>query len=292
MRAMALLLVAFLLPANAVWAQTEERTVYASVVDKNDAPVPGLNAGAFIVRENDVAREVLRASVAHEPLQIALLIDTSQAIDNNILDIRTGLQAFFKQMAGKHEIALIGTGERPTVLVDYTRDPARLQAGVDRIFARRGSGAYLLDAIVEASHGLAKREGARSAIVTISTEGPEFSERYHQYVLDELRRSDARLYAVVLTRSRRSSLSRSATERDITLAEGSVESGGHRENVLTSMAFESTLQELATQINNQYRVVYARPGSLVPPEKVAVTVNRSDVAVRARRTPPTSRATF
>ncbi len=83
--------------------------MYASVVDKNDAPVTGLSAGEFIVRENDMAREVLRVSAATEPMQIAVLVDTSQAMEEHLLDVRTALRGFFKQMAGKHEIALIGT---------------------------------------------------------------------------------------------------------------------------------------------------------------------------------------
>src|SRR5262245_50365558 len=98
------------------WAQAEERTIYASVVDKNDAPAAGVRAGEFIVREDGLAREVLRAGAATEPLQVALLVDTSEAIENHILDIRSALRGFFKQMAGKHDVAVIGFGERPTVL--------------------------------------------------------------------------------------------------------------------------------------------------------------------------------
>ena len=38
----------------------------------------GLATGAFIVREDDIAREVLSVSTATAPMQIALLVDTSQ----------------------------------------------------------------------------------------------------------------------------------------------------------------------------------------------------------------------
>ena len=99
MRAIVLLILAMLLPASPVWAQATERTVYASVSDKNDAPVTGLAAGEFIVREDDTAREVLRVSTATEPMHIAVLVDTSQAMEEHMLDIRTALRSFFKQMA-------------------------------------------------------------------------------------------------------------------------------------------------------------------------------------------------
>ena len=57
MRVIVLAILAMLLPASPVLAQATERTVYASVVDKNDAPITGLGAGEFVVREDDTARE-------------------------------------------------------------------------------------------------------------------------------------------------------------------------------------------------------------------------------------------
>src|ERR671913_357780 len=123
MRTICLLILAMVLPAGPALAQAPERTVFASVVDKNDAPVPAMGAGEFVVREDDAAREVLRVSTATEPMHIAVLVDTSQAMEEHMLDVRTALRGFFKQMGGTHEIALIGLGERPTVLSDYTRDP-------------------------------------------------------------------------------------------------------------------------------------------------------------------------
>ena len=158
MRATLLLILAVLLPASPVLAQATERTVYASVVDKNDAPVNGLAASEFIVREDDTAREVLRVSAATAPMQIAVLVDTSQAMEEHMLDVRNALRAFFKQMGGKHEIALIGLGERPTVLSDYTRDAARLEKAVGSVFSRSGSGTYILDGIVETANGFQKRK--------------------------------------------------------------------------------------------------------------------------------------
>ena len=268
-------------------AAQAERSVYASVLDKGGAPVTALTARDFIVREDGVEREVLRAARADEPLQIAVLVDTSQAVERYIPDLRRALTTFFREMAGEHELALIGFGERPAVLAQYTRDLARLEAGVGLLFARRGSGAYALDAIVDASRALRGREGARHAIVVITTEGPEFSERYHQQVLDELG-SRAMLHSFILSR-RGGFLDEGRRQREITLAEGASETGGRREHLLTSMALEGRLHDLAVELKNQYRVDYARPSALIPPEKIDVDVRRSGVTVRAPRAVPAVR---
>ena len=284
---LAVLAIAGAVATTAAQAQTE-RSIYASVLDKAGAPVQALTADDFTVREDGVEREVLRAVRADEPLQIAVLVDTSQAAGRSMSDVRKALKSFVQEMSGRHELALIGFGERPTVLTEYSRDPERLEAGIGRLFARRGSGAYALDAIVEASRGLRTREGARRVIVLITTEGPEFSNRYHEQVLDELRPS-ATLHSFVLTRSGPSALDDARRQRELTLAEGSVATGGRREHLLSSMALEDRLRDLAVELKNQYRVDYSRPAALIPPEEIDVDVKRAGLTVRAPRVPGTVR---
>lgn len=280
-----ILLTAVLLTASPVWAQSEERTVYASVVDKTGKPVSELTAGAFIVRENDIAREVLNAAPATRPLQIALLIDTSQAIEDHLLDIRNAVQAFVKQMGGRHEVALIGFGERPTVLVDLTKDMARLQKGVGGVFARQGSGTYLMDAIVESAEALRRREAVRPHIIVFSARGPEFSERHHQSVVDALRESGATLHTLMLNRPGIGMNSREEQELQLAVANGTKMSGGRREDLLTTMALDDRLRSVASEIENQYEVTYARPRTLIPPKTMEVSVKRPDATVRAPQWP-------
>ena len=284
---LAVLALAGAVATTAVHAQTE-RSIYASVLDKAGAPVQALTADDFTVREDGVEREVLRAVRADEPLQIAVLVDTSQAAGRSMSDVRKALKGFVQEMSGRHELALVGFGERPTVLTEYTRDPERLEAGIGRLFARRGSGAYALDAIVEASRGLRTREGARRVIVLITTEGPEFSNRYHEQVLDELRPS-ATLHSFVLTRRGPSAPDDARRQRELTLAEGSVTTGGRREHLLSSMALADRLHDLAVELEHQYRVDYSRPSALVPPEEIEVDVKRAGLTVRAPRVPRTAR---
>jgi hypothetical protein len=285
MRAIAWLILALIVPANAAFAQNEERTVYASVVDKNDAPVPGLTAGAFIVRENDLAREVLRASTANSPLQIALLIDTSQAIDNHLLDLRNALQAFFKAVSGKHEVLLMAVGERPTVLVDLTRETPRLQKAIGQVFARQGSGMYMLDGIVDAADSLRKRKATRPHIVVFAARGPEFSERHHQSVVDRLQETGATLHSLMLDRPGIGIHMREEHELQLSIADGTEKSGGRREDLLTSMALSDRLLSLVRELEQQYEITYARTKTLIPPKSLEVGSKRDDITVRAKRWP-------
>src|SRR5688572_3535535 len=96
-------------------AQGRERTLFVSAVDENGEPVDGLGPDAFIVRENGQRREVLRVSRATEPIDIALLVDNSQAANDEITFIRDALSKFVATMAPNNRIAIVALADRPTV---------------------------------------------------------------------------------------------------------------------------------------------------------------------------------
>ena len=57
-------------------------------------------------------------------------------------------------------------------------------------------------------------------------------------------------------------------------------SGGRREELLTPMALAAKLTQLADELTHQYKVTYARPQSLIPPERVTVTAARPGITAR------------
>ena len=260
---------------------TEDRSIYASVLDEDGAPVAALTAEDFVVRENGVEREVLDVRRATDPLQIAFLVDTSEAVRPHVNDLRAGIRAFLASFQGSQELAIYEYGERPVLVADYTRDPARQAAAVGQLFARSGAGAYLLDAIVQASRDLRKREGRRPVIIVITTEGPEFSDRYHQAVLDEVRKTGATLHSFIFDQPSTPLFDSGRWEREFTLAKGAKETGGHREYLLTSMALGDRLRELSAELRTQYQIVYSRPESLIAPDRVEITVRRPGATARA-----------
>jgi len=264
-------------------AQADEWTVYAGVVDRSGAPIKGLSTPDFVVRENGAAREILRVSPATDSLRIAVLIDNSQEIRNDLIDLRQSLRGFVNELDRRHEVSLTGFGGPPTVLVDYTRDLSRLETGITRLLARPGTGSYLLSAIIDTSRAMRKRRDLRRVMVILTTQGPEFSEISYQTVLQYVRESGAPMHSYVLRREGMSPTDAAAQEVELTLAVGTQMTGGRREELLSAMAMTPRLQSLATELNHQYQIVYARPKTLLPPKTIEVGVRRPDVVVRAPR---------
>jgi len=266
---------------------SEGHVIYASVLNKEGVPVTTLGASDFIVRDGGLEREVTRVSPAAEPLRIVVLADTSRSMEPYVNDMRRSLRGFFREMQGHADIALFEFGDRPARLVDYTRDPALLEAGIGRLFARPTAGSYVLDAIVEVSRGFRARESVRPVIVVISAQGPEFSQRFHSDVLKELRASHARLDSIVVTRRRVPILRDDVRERELTFSEGTELTGGRREDLLTSLSLPDTLMDLARELKTQYEIVYSQPDALIPSERIDIAVRQPELRVRASRVPLT-----
>lgn len=266
------------LSASSVAAQANERVAYVSAWDaKTRAPLTGLGPTDFNILEDGAKREVLRVTAATSKMPIAILIDNSQAARDHIADVRKALGNFVKALDGVGPIALVGVADRPTILRDYTTDQKALADGIGRVFAMPDSGATLLDAIVEVSRGLQRREEDRAAIVIVTTENIEYSNRHYTDVLEALTKGGAMLHAVVLTTPAGAALTDEARNRAFVLDRGPKDTGGTRIDVLTSQSFDGKLKELAGILKSQHQVVYARPPRLIPPQKIEIASAKAGV---------------
>ena len=269
-------------PSFRAYAQAgdRERTLFVSALDEKGEPVTALAPDDVIVREDGARREVLRISRATEPIDIALLVDNSASAEDAITHMRDALRRFIAKMAAdKNAIALIALADRPTILVDYTSDQKRLEQGIGRLFPMSMSGMTLLDAIVEVSRGLARRETPRVAIVPVVNDGVEFTNRYSRDVIDALKMASAPLHAVTVG-SFGITGDDASRERAFVLDSGTRDSGGQRVTLLSPMGLPSALDKLARELSSQHKVVYGRPQSLIPPEKLEITSARRGVTVR------------
>jgi hypothetical protein len=256
-----------------------ERTLYVSAVDSRGEVVEGLAPTDFVIREDGAQREVLRVSRAVEPIDVALLVDNGATAEHAISNIREGLKTFISMMAGQNAIAIIGLADRPTIVVDYTTDPKRLLDGVGRLFAQSQSGVTLLDAIIEVSKGLEKRESTRAALVPLVTDGVDYSNRNYRDALDALSRAGVGLHTLMVGIFDFSG-DDPFRNRGYLVDEGMRASGGQRVSLLSVSAVEPALRKLARELTSQYKVVYGRPQSLVQPEKIEISARRSGVTMR------------
>lgn len=267
---------------------TRERAVTVSVSTNSDVPVTDLTATDFVVRENGVAREVIRVSPAPPPTHVMLLIDDSQATQASYPFLRDALPKVIGRLAELSPAPHIGLwtfGERPTKRADVSPNPEQAMAAVKRLFPVAGSGAYFLQGIEESAEALKKAGAVAPVYIAFVAEGgPEFSSQLRSQIAETLRSMGASLWVVTLQQTSTQPISaREARERAAVLGDVTVESGGWNKVILSPQTIPHAFDAITALVTSRYRVTYGRPDSLIPPDKIEVTTRRDNVRVRASR---------
>jgi hypothetical protein len=266
---------------------THEREILVGATAGNGSPVTDLALTDFVVREDRLAREVVRATPAPPPSHVMLLVDDSQEAQAAIPFLRSGLSTFIKKIGTTTptpQFALWTFGERPTKRADFSPTPGAALDAVSKIFAVAGSGAYFLEAVSDACKDLKKR-GATSPIIVafVAEGGPEFSNETHQQVSAALQSANASLWVVMLQVSNQRDRSPEEHERAQVLAGVVADAGGLTRNVLSTQGIEPAFASVAGILSSRYLVVYGRPEQTIPPSVVEVTTKRPDVKLLSSR---------
>ncbi len=155
-------------------SQSRTRLVFVQA-QGGDGPLLSLMPADFTIRENGELRDVVSATLASDPMRVALLVDTSEAAAPALLHLRDALQAFLRTLPPEHEIVFITTGRQLRVHVPPTTHRDRLAKTAAGIFTDRGSGNVLLDSILEADRRFLRDDVAWPVFVIVTTDGPEGS---------------------------------------------------------------------------------------------------------------------
>ncbi len=280
------------MPVKAFDSETAQRSVreqriYVSVVDKKGEPVETVSVSDLTIREDGTVREVLKVEPATDAMQVAVLVDTSAAASGTIPDLREAVRAFAAALWAKNpatQVALYTFGERPTLVADFTQSAVALNRGINRLFASPGSGAYFIDAIIEAAGRFKSRERTRPIIVAFVDEhGPEFSNRRHLQVFDAVAAARASLWVIARQAFGSADLSTENRERAAVIGDVTGRTGGRGSTVFAPSALQDRFSEVSSQLLAQWAITYGRPESLIPPERLEVRATRDDLRVSAPR---------
>lgn len=267
--------------------QERQRSVVVTVLDRSGSPVRDLSADALVIREDGVAREIVSITPAPPPTEIALLVDDSQAAMPLVRDLREALNGFadaVADMAPAPAVRVATIGDRPTVVVDFNPSFSAVSRGIDRISPRPGSGATLMEAIVETTRDLRARKAQRPVVVAFVVEaGPEFGTLRRDHVADALREAGAALWTVVLTSARGSGGSDADRERDMVIGDVTRESGGLNRTVLAGQQLPAAFERLAATLGSGYEVTYGRPERLIPPSRIEIQARDEALTVVTSR---------
>ena len=274
----------------APWAQGaggRRAEILVAVLGKNEQPVEGLTNKDFIVREDNISREIVSVRPGMGPSHIVFLVDDSQANINQTSFLRDSVKAFLTNVAAHKpapQVRLTTFGDRPTMRQEFTSALPVLTKAADRLVPLLGAGSQLLAAISEACRDLKKQHIAGAAIVILLNEASqEFSDESHARIEEDLQSSGAALWAVVQQNAASRGETTQGRERAIVLGDVTRASGGMRETVLNVQGLVPGLELVGTALMSQYAITYGQADRLVPASRRSVETTDRSLTVVVRR---------
>ncbi|HWE48212.1 MAG TPA: VWA domain-containing protein, partial [Bryobacteraceae bacterium] len=125
------------------------------VTDRSGNIVDGLQPAQFHLYDNGKEQNI-QVDVAFEPISVVLAIEASSRVDALMSQLRH-LGTLMPLIAGDHgEVAVIAFDSRMRVMQDFTQDPDKVKAAIDKINAGNSS-SRMIDTVDKAVFMLRKR---------------------------------------------------------------------------------------------------------------------------------------
>ena len=236
-----------------------------------------LDTAAFTVTDGDEALTVGVTQLPNDALQVVLVLDTSGSMTGPPLSAaRDAALSFVDEMPPGVEIAVVGFGNEPEVLSEFSTDPEAARAALDRLTATGETALY--DALQVAAALFPGTEDARRRVVLLSDGGDTVGRATLDDAILALLGTDAGFSAVELTSPEQDS---AALDRLATAVDGRVVGAGD------PAALDDIFQTIAADLVNQYELTFETPS--FGPTEVTISVAAAGVtasAAQAVRYPP------
>ncbi|HEX6974991.1 MAG TPA: VWA domain-containing protein [Vicinamibacterales bacterium] len=264
------------------FAQPAERQVFVTVLGSDGAPLEGLTAEHFAVREGGRDRTVLRVEPLQTPMHVAVLVDSSVGNGRPDEAFKSAVAAFVSRLASFHHVALYTFGDRATRVTGFTQDADALRGALTTMYTASVGGSYLIDAIDLATQDLKPLESPRPVIVAVTSELADASKKTAGAVIKLLVANTTAFHAVALANATGSgsasaisnnipansqrmqgmiALGEGDRERTRALREGTTVTGGSLQRVTSTNAVAPALTRLAAELGGSYRLTFGRPGT-------------------------------
>jgi VWFA-related protein len=166
------------------------------LVSRNGAPVTGLTADDFTVRDGGVPQKVTLAAVESMPVRLLLALDSSASVRGPALDqLKQAAKTAIGSLRPADEAGVLSFAHNLSQTSPWTANRDQVSQAIDTVTAR-GSTA-LADAAFSAI-AMAPRAGTRTLVVVFTDGSDTASWLSPTQVLQAARRSESIVYGVTL----------------------------------------------------------------------------------------------
>ncbi|MBK5255722.1 MAG: VWA domain-containing protein [Vicinamibacteria bacterium] len=259
-------------------------SLQAVVSDSKGVPLRDLEAADVSLTAGGQTVFLDRFERDERPSRVALLVDSSMPMATpyraSFIDAAS---AFVASLPSNTRVTVWTTGDRPAKVLDdldlnLDHSARELVNRLSRVPTSGGN--TILDAVVEASEDLVKKEGERKIVVFLSGTGPGFSSADRQSIVDRVLKTGVEVAGVLASERGESEGGGEVSQADYDFVFGQLteRTGGRLERPLTTMGASSVFARVAADLRSTYRLSFDFSGAKIP--RLALQVARPRVKVR------------
>ena len=166
------------------------------VGDRQGRYIAGLKASDFTLYEDRVKQPIVFFADTEEPINVALLLDTSKSTTWALDDIKKTAQDFVKQLRPQDRAMIVSFDRDTMALCELTSDRKTLERAIGNAQIGERFGTKLRDAVNDVMKEEFRTVKGRKAIVLL-TDGKDYgSEVDEQALMESAAESDTLIYSV------------------------------------------------------------------------------------------------
>jgi Ca-activated chloride channel homolog len=167
-----------------------------SVADRDGRSILGLTSQNFTLFEDGKPQKIEYLSTQDTPLNIVLLLDTSQSAEDIFAKIRNAASEFIKQLRPKDRAMIVSFDEAARVKCEFTNNQIVLDKAIKRTVLSIRPGTLMRDTISVVVEKELKKVKGRKAIILI-TDGKDAGSSISKVaLLYRLAESEAPVYTI------------------------------------------------------------------------------------------------
>lgn len=166
------------------------------VSDRQGRYVSGLKASEFTLYEDRTKQPIEFFADTEEPVNVALLLDTSKSTTFALDEIKKAAKDFVKQLRPQDRAMIVSFDFKETALCDLTADRKTLEKAIGKARIGETPGTKLRDAVYDVMREEFRTVKGRKAIILL-TDGKDYgSEVTERALLESASEADTLIYSV------------------------------------------------------------------------------------------------
>ncbi|MCL2877661.1 MAG: VWA domain-containing protein [Acidobacteria bacterium] len=248
------------LPEFRIGVKVDLVMLYASIMDKNNHFVSGLEQSQFRVLEDGVVQKIEFFAQEDVPVSMGLVLDLSGSMRGKIDQVNRAALAFLKAGNPGDEFFLIGFNDTVELLQDYTGDIDEIRDALENTVVAGKT--FLYDAIYLGVEKALAGVKPKKAIVVITDGNDDTSYYSLKELIAKIQESDVQVFCVGLLDElpRKGIFSRwsnsEAKKYHDALVSISEETGGNAFFPRETSEIRGIVDEIARDLRGQYSIGY------------------------------------